>query len=665
MKCSCILFAGIFFFATRGTSQLPDSVLSKAQSRFGFEKLYLHHDKQVYGAGETIWLKAYLQEDGIVVSGSSLKVQLLDTKGLIIAQQLFPVFNGISVGQIPIPKGISSGRYFIRAFTNTIIRKQDPSLCFVQPVVIRNDTTNFQTKPPFFRNQLKASWSTALRPVLNSVLNEVSFSVTDQFYQSIAADIYLITGTPDTICSARTSLYGTGKLIFTPIPGQKYTAIVCTEKDTLRYFLPKAAEGVQLLASPVGEKYFISIDQTAGNKDEPFSILGEMNYTSVFTQQLNNKKQQNITLSVDSLPNGILRLVVLDKENKELTEKYVYIYHSDTSIVFNENKITIRPLVDSVIFSNYKSQAADGNLSISFSSIADERDNIYPKQNISARLGFTAYFKELLPDANALFTKENARLIQNIANDFLSALAIRKPSWTEMQNSLSTVPDTTEYPSYLYFKGTITNRKNEAIRVKTGVLNLILQTNDSASKYWSIPLGQNGGFSEDGLLFTDSAKIYYQFTGDLDNDKDIHVSSPPSLLEELVFNKDDLSFINNYPDLTVSLQDKNDETKLKDTATTKQVESGSILNNVTVTGYKTLRQKTKELEKRYTKGLFTKETPLTLNFLDDAPPNTGMSVKDYLLQKYPQIFGSNISAFNLYLNEGFTTEDELSHIYTN
>jgi uncharacterized protein YfaS (alpha-2-macroglobulin family) len=99
-------------------AQKIDSVLSALSASLPVEKIYLHYDKEYYVAGETIWFKAYLCNDGKPDGiSSNLYVQFVDANGQLISSGRYPVMGAVTKGSIVIPDSLPQGNYYIRALT--------------------------------------------------------------------------------------------------------------------------------------------------------------------------------------------------------------------------------------------------------------------------------------------------------------------------------------------------------------------------------------------------------------------------------------------------------------------------------------------------------------------------------------------------------------------
>src|SRR5690606_34517594 len=95
----------ILLFTSAGYGQKETENLSGkiSGSYNSISKLYIHTDRSVYHAGQTIWLKGYLLNDFLPDTISSVMyVEIINKDLKLFKREVFPVFNGISTGQIEI-----------------------------------------------------------------------------------------------------------------------------------------------------------------------------------------------------------------------------------------------------------------------------------------------------------------------------------------------------------------------------------------------------------------------------------------------------------------------------------------------------------------------------------------------------------------------------------
>jgi hypothetical protein len=108
------------------------------------EKAYLQFDKPYYAAGDTIWFKAYLMNQGLGFSplSSRLYVELLNDSNAVIKHFVFPAVVGLAWGSIPLSADyVHDGNYTIRAYTNWM-RNFGTDYLYTQHFHISNQTQN-------------------------------------------------------------------------------------------------------------------------------------------------------------------------------------------------------------------------------------------------------------------------------------------------------------------------------------------------------------------------------------------------------------------------------------------------------------------------------------------------------------------------------------------
>lgn len=82
------------------------------------ERVYLHCDRSLYAAGETIWMRGWITDDTEVPTSKFLYVELL-RDGMESVEKRIKVKerNGMFFGQMELPDDLDSGWYTLRAYT--------------------------------------------------------------------------------------------------------------------------------------------------------------------------------------------------------------------------------------------------------------------------------------------------------------------------------------------------------------------------------------------------------------------------------------------------------------------------------------------------------------------------------------------------------------------
>ena len=143
---SIILLTANLVFAQAINSGLDQTLntLQQQAADFPFEKVYLHLDKPYYGAGDTIWFKAYTvigAAHRLSARSSVLNVELIDQQNNIKKSIKLPLISGITKGDFALADTIHEGSYRIRAYTNWM-RNAGEEYFFEKAIPIVNAVTN-------------------------------------------------------------------------------------------------------------------------------------------------------------------------------------------------------------------------------------------------------------------------------------------------------------------------------------------------------------------------------------------------------------------------------------------------------------------------------------------------------------------------------------------
>lgn len=114
------------------------------------EKAYLHTDKPYYYGGEAIWFKGYMKyfipemRDSL---SRLLYVELINANKKIIYTRILPIDSGRVSGDILLSDTISSGDYFLRAYTQWMLN-YDPKSIFIKPLPILDLSDGIEAVEP-------------------------------------------------------------------------------------------------------------------------------------------------------------------------------------------------------------------------------------------------------------------------------------------------------------------------------------------------------------------------------------------------------------------------------------------------------------------------------------------------------------------------------------
>ena len=113
--------------------------ISKCDIDVSAENIFVHTDRDRYIVGETIWFKAYCIKDNKLNSEISkvLYVEFFDCKNNSYVSKKFRIDNGLCYGDFTIPMNLTTGNYFLRAYTK-FQRSFSKELYFTQVISVLN-----------------------------------------------------------------------------------------------------------------------------------------------------------------------------------------------------------------------------------------------------------------------------------------------------------------------------------------------------------------------------------------------------------------------------------------------------------------------------------------------------------------------------------------------
>src|SRR4051812_3735757 len=96
------------FFSVK--AQVVDSMIKVYSEQVPEQKPYVHFDKDLYLAGETIWFKAYLFS-GFSLAGNSKNfyAELINDKGTVLQRKVYPITESVANGSFDIPDSLPAG----------------------------------------------------------------------------------------------------------------------------------------------------------------------------------------------------------------------------------------------------------------------------------------------------------------------------------------------------------------------------------------------------------------------------------------------------------------------------------------------------------------------------------------------------------------------------
>jgi len=301
------------------------------------ENIFIHTDKSVYKAGETIWFNAYqINKVSHKLSHYSdvVFVDLVNEKDSIISQLILNPGSLRLNGGIPLPIVLQEGDYWLRGYTSNILRTDSNDIC-VHPIYIVNpqniSATNAKNEPDITPQPRMAIPKFEIYPeggsIIAGVTSVLAFRVTDQNNNPLEVEGYLKDNRDTITTRFKTSLPGLGKFSFFPWKIRQYKVYIRT-KDGFEFSYPLPQTGNYAASiSVVGEdqnsvKVLVALGDSLYDKNAVTYLLGISRDSVCFAGIGQRMYESNIPKR--NFPQGEATLLLFDEHEQLLSERNVY-----------------------------------------------------------------------------------------------------------------------------------------------------------------------------------------------------------------------------------------------------------------------------------------------------------------------------------------------------
>lgn len=643
-------------------AQSFDSLLQKAANQYLDGCLYVQSNKQSYHAGETIYLKAYLKA-GATRVGSNIKFELINASGDIVKEFLSPNLSFTALGSLKIPDNIKDGRYFIFSYTDAASKFRARNLSYTQAITITsNDHINSKISVNKQHRKSYTSWKLENEKLFKGIENSIYYLSRDQFGYPKSSSAYILNAANDTLCTGTSDNTGSGKLIFMPEIGQKYRIGFNNYEDTTLFEINnELEEGIKLSAYLQDSAYIIEINSTPENNIQPDYIIGMNGMNKIFQYKLagmqNNRK---LKLPLNELPNGIITLAILNAYQDVLAEKNIFVYNDNNRLLNKSLSSIFDKNTDSITISNTLDNYEIEDASISI--IAEQSDDNFkfPIKSITESFLLLNYIAEPLILPKDYFAYISSTSIHQI-NSILSSVSLIIPKTKDILNIKHLPEIHTEISEYLNI---YVNSKKTKSSTKVSRINSIFVDNKNEKSFRTFDKRTESQFVLPGIVFFDTTRVYFlNEKGETEESN----STFEYLLDSITgvtFSHDKLwipsdSIKYETPIITSEIHTNKTATI---NVTPQQPYLSGTLKDVTVSSTISLRQKTKLLDKKYTKGLFSGQADKSIDLINEPYGDFSLPIWNYIMMVHGNTIGRSPN-WNYYLNEGISTREELMNVY--
>ena len=622
-----------FFLLTSVTECVAqvDSMINVYGQRYPQEKIYVHFDKQAYNTGETVWFKAYLFA-GILPSkvSKNFYAELLDPSGKVIQKRLLPIFESTAAGSFDLPDTLKASSLVFRAYTTWMLNF-DTAFLYTKTLRLLNNTVNADVAAKSTKTSTTINFFPEGGDLVQNLESVVAFKATDIYGFPVSVNGVVKDGSGATVAEFESEHDGMGKFTLTPQSGKTYYAEwQDAKKQSYKTTLPPAKKaGVVLKAGQIEsmETFVVKRSEDVPENLKTLYMIGYFNQQVVYKARLNMAESFMISggIPLQGIPTGILQMTLFDANWHALAERICFINKEDyifstrvTPVVKDLSKRGKNTLVIEV------PDTIKTNLSIAIT------DAVLTKaepdaDNIVSRLLMSGDLKGYIHNPYYYFFG-NDEIIRAQRDLVMMTHGWRRYKWEDL--AMGKLPEI-KFPreNYLSVDAHLTGLLPSQIPGNTE-LNVFLEAKDSSRQLFLLTADTTGHFSEDGLIFFDTVKVFYQFNNNR------------HLANRAVFNFSNgtwqgRSKIN--PDTSWQLLTPLDTALLNRgkyfAAEAERIKPElnrqvKVLETVTVRAR--ARSKQQEMDDNYTSGLFKGGDAVTFDLVNDPLASGALSIFQYL-----------------------------------
>ena len=501
-----LISASLFSYA-----QKIDSVLNALSASLPVEKIYIHYDKEYYVAGETIWFKAYLYNEGKPGGiSSNLYVQFLDANGQLISSGRYPVMGAVTKGSIVIPDSLPQGNYYIRAVTPNMLNGDEELIYKKNLFIYRPSAAAAAGVKP--QQTVSLHFFQESGHLIDGILTVVGFKANDQWGIPVEAHGIIKTDDGTTVAPFHSYHDGIGKVQFKPIAGKKYTAELETTAGKRIFSLPEVqTSGINLKIQDEkgGKKFQLSRGSKEKEKFETVLLVVQINNHVVNEFEITFEEYPSVIghILTDSLPSGILHFTVFTMDRLPVAERLSFVDNGEY-----KGHASIVPVTTSL------DKRASNSLELSFSdslqfscsvSIVDISGGSFgDEDNIWSRFLLTSDLKGYIYNPAWYFNQRGDSVKQALDNLMLTH-GWSRFNWTKLFAG--------QYPQQKYIdqdliaiSGKVLDERNKQ-PLSYGQLNVLLEAADSSQQSIELPVDEKGRFARDSMFFTGNSKLFYGY----------------------------------------------------------------------------------------------------------------------------------------------------------
>ena len=488
------------------------------------EKVFLHTDKDLFSAGETIWYSPYvvLGPYHQPSNGSSVvHVDLISPNGEIVLSQTHGLINGMGEGSMEIPKNLPAGNYQLRSYTQWM-RNFETDFFFTKTLKILNQNDEEDTLWTKGDN-LDLQFFPEGGHMVANITSRVSFKAIGSDGLPKKVNGRIIDSGGVTVATFSTLDRGGGFFQLKPKNNERYIA----ELDNgSQYPLPNVLEnGYNIVVNNLNEKSIkIVVQANEFLRDKPFYILGHLRQKKYFQGKFEFGSDPTFTFEIPKtqMPSGILTLTLFDSDKKPWCERAVFVNNQEELVInagVNSTKLTKRgKVVLDITVTDTEGSPISTNLSLAVTD-AVQVEKTQNSKTIKTHFLLESELKGHITNPGLLFVDQTWATLQKLDLVMLTH-GWRKYKWPEIWADQVTQKEF-DFEEGLLISGKATGPNKKPL--SNAILNIIAKSGEQLGMF-SAKTSPDGTFSIPNFNFSGYTDLVFNAFDLEDKPLDVNVT---------------------------------------------------------------------------------------------------------------------------------------------
>ena len=430
------------------------------------EKLFLHLDRPVYLAGETMWFKVYAV-DGTFQKPLALSkiayIEILDREQKPVLQGKIALQEATGQGSFVLPTTLASGNYLVRAYTNWM-KNFSPEYFFQSSVTIVNTFTNLGLKPGKDSMAYDIQFFPEGGNLVKGLTSKVAFKITDRFGHGQEAEGFLQDKQGIKLATFKTQKMGMGQFTFTPSEAADYQATIKLRNKTVTQTLPQVFEQGYVMrlddSNPEQIKILIQTNLSEQAHDDVI-LFGHARQKTLFeiSKRLNNGLAEFLINKKD-LAEGINHFTLFNDRKQPLCERLFFQQPRQkltiTTTIDKKNYTTREKVNVELATANPAQAATPANVSMAVYRLDSLPAQALP--DINSYLWLSSDLRGTIENPEYYFTAATPEVVEATDNLMLTQ-GWRRFKWESVffkkSDSLQFIPELNGH----FIRGRLTNRQ--------------------------------------------------------------------------------------------------------------------------------------------------------------------------------------------------------------